>query len=134
MQIDPLLGKTKKFYAARFYQLKIGHGAIGTFLKRIGATETAEYWWCGNAEQSISHTSVHKVRAERRVLRKSLGKAGIQWQRRPEKRWLAELLADKYAIGPSTLIFEEYRWEVEKAEQKERWSGGREGIKMGRTN
>ena len=55
MQIDPLLGKTKKFYAAGFYQLKIGHGAIGTFLKRIGATETAEYWWCGNAEQSVIH-------------------------------------------------------------------------------
>ncbi len=41
-QIDPLLGKTKKFYAARFYQLKVGHGPIGTFLRRIGATETAE--------------------------------------------------------------------------------------------
>ena len=26
------------------------------------------------------------------------GKAGIQWQRRPEKRWLAELLANKQAI------------------------------------
>lgn len=29
-QIDPLLGKAKKFYASRFYQLKIEHGAIGT--------------------------------------------------------------------------------------------------------
>lgn len=32
-EIDPLLGKTKKVYASRFYQLKIGHGPIGTFLK-----------------------------------------------------------------------------------------------------
>ena len=43
-EIDPLLGKSQKFYASRFYQLKAGHGAIGTFLKKIGATETAECW------------------------------------------------------------------------------------------
>ena len=101
-QIDPLLGKTKKFYASRFYQLKIGHGAIGTFLNRIGAAETAECWWCGDAEQSVIHlyTKCRKWRAERRALRKSLSKVGIQWQRRPEKRWLAELLADRHAVGP----------------------------------
>ncbi len=34
------------------------------------------------------------------VHRKNLGKVGIQWQRRPEKRWLAELLADRHAVGP----------------------------------
>ena len=28
--IHPLLGKAKKLYASRFYQLKIGHGAIRT--------------------------------------------------------------------------------------------------------
>ena len=33
-------------------------------------------------------------------MKKSLGKAGIQWQRQPEKKWLAELLANKYAVGP----------------------------------
>lgn len=49
-QIDPLLDKTKKFYASRFNQLRIGHGAIGTFLNRIGAAEAAECWWCGGAE------------------------------------------------------------------------------------
>ena len=38
MRMDPVLGKARKFYASRFYQLKVGHGAIGTFLHRIGAT------------------------------------------------------------------------------------------------
>ena len=82
--------------------MKIGHGAIGTFLNRIGAAETAECWWCGDAEQSVIHlyTKCRKWRAERRVLRKNLSKVGIQWQRRPEKRWLAELLADRHAVGP----------------------------------
>ena len=101
MQMDPLFGKTRKFYASRFYQLKVGHGAIGTFLHRIEATETAECWWCGDAEQSVInlYTKCRKWRTERRVLKKSLGKAGIQWQRRPGKKWLAKRLADKYAVG-----------------------------------
>ena len=101
-QIHPLLGQTRKFYASRFYQLKTGHGAIGTFLKRIGAVESAKCWWCRNSEQSALHlcTSCRKWRKERRVLKKSLDKVGIQWQRRPEKKWLAELLANEQAIGP----------------------------------
>ena len=97
-EMDPLLGNTKKSYASRFYQLKTGHGAIGTFLSRIGEAETSECWWCGAAEQSVMHlyAKCRKWRAERQALRKNLRKAGIQWQRRPEKRWLAELLADKH--------------------------------------
>ena len=31
-------------------------------------------------------------------LKKSLDKAGVQWQRRPEKKWLAELLTNTYAV------------------------------------
>lgn len=38
-----------------FYQLKIGHGVIGTFLSKIRAAETAQWWWCGNAKQSVMH-------------------------------------------------------------------------------
>ena len=100
--MDPLLGNTKRFYASRFYQLKTGHGAIGTFLCRIGAIETAECWWCGSAEQSVIHlyAKCRKWRVERRALRKNLKKAGVKWQRRSEKRWLAQLLADKHAVGP----------------------------------
>ncbi len=100
-QIDPILSRTKKFYASRFYQLKIGHGAIGTFLKRIGAAETAKCWWCEDSEQSVMHlfTKCRKWRTERRTLKKSLGKAEIQWQRQPEKSWLAELLANNHAVG-----------------------------------
>ena len=101
-KIDPLLSKTKKYYVSRFYQLKIGHWTIGTFLKRIGAIETAECWWCGAAEQSVIHlyTKCRKWRVERRALKKNLKEVGIQWQRRPEKKWLAELLADRHAVGP----------------------------------
>ena len=102
-QIHPLLGKAKKSCASRFYQLKTGHGAIiGTFLERIGAAESAECWWCGDREQSVLHlyTNCRKWRRERRVLKRNLDKLGIQWQRRPEKKWLAELLANEKAVGP----------------------------------
>ena len=33
-------------------------------------------------------------------MKKDLHKIGIQWQRRPEKKWLAELLANERAVGP----------------------------------
>ena len=92
-QIHPLLGKTRKSYASRFYQLKTGHGAIGTYLERIGVVESAECWWCGNGEQSVLHLYSH-------FLKRNSGKLGIQWQRRPERKWLAELLANERAVGP----------------------------------
>lgn len=62
MQIDPLLGKTRKYYASRFYQLKIGHGAIVTFVNRIQVVGIAECWWSGDAEQSVIHCMyIHKA-------------------------------------------------------------------------
>ena len=63
IQIHSFLGKSKKTYAARFYQLKVGNGTIGTFLERIGEVESAECWWCVDAEQSVMHlyTKLSKV-------------------------------------------------------------------------
>jgi len=100
-KMHPLLGNAKKLYASRFYQLKTGHGAIGTFLKRIGAVESAECWWCGDREQSVMHlyTKCRTWRTQRRILKKELKKIGIRWQRRPEEKWLAELLANERAVG-----------------------------------
>ena len=53
--MSPTLGRTLKKYAMRYYQLKVGHGAIGTFLARIGVIETPECWWCGAQEQTVIH-------------------------------------------------------------------------------
>lgn len=46
------------------------------------------------------YTKCRKWRTERRVLKRDLGKIGIRWQRRPEKKGLAELLANERAAGP----------------------------------
>ena len=45
--ISLILGNASKNYASRYYQLKVGHGAVGTFLARIGVFENPECWWCG---------------------------------------------------------------------------------------
>ncbi len=45
-KINPILGNAPKKYASRYYQLKVGHGAVGTNLTRIGVIETLECWWC----------------------------------------------------------------------------------------
>lgn len=42
--ISLALGSAPKKYASRYYQLKVGHGAVGTFLVRIGVIETPECW------------------------------------------------------------------------------------------
>ena len=80
----------------------MGHGAVGVFLERIGAVETAECWWCGQAEQSVVHlyAECRKWRKERRVLKRELKRLGIGWQCRTEKRWLANLLANEQAVTP----------------------------------
>lgn len=44
------------------------------------------------------YTKYRKWQVEWQVLRKNLGKAGIQWQRQPKKKWLAELLADQHIV------------------------------------
>ncbi len=86
----------------RFYQLKIGHGAVATFLARIGAMETPECWRCGAQEQTGIHlyTECQRWRRERRKLSRELGQLDIRWQPRPEKRWLGNLLANERAVGP----------------------------------
>ena len=40
--MDELLSSTPRKYASRYFQLKVGHGAIGTFLANIGLIETPQ--------------------------------------------------------------------------------------------
>ena len=71
----PFSVKPKSSIYRDFANWKLDMGLLARSSNRIGATETAECWWCGDAEQSVIHlyTKCRKWRAERRVLRKSLG-------------------------------------------------------------
>ena len=101
-EINQVLGNAPKKYAARYYQLKVGHGAIGIYLARIRKIETPECWWCREPVQSVEHlyTRCRRWRRERRKLVRELEKEGITWQAQAERRWLAGLLANEKAVTP----------------------------------
>lgn len=48
-------------YAARYYQPKIGHGAVGIFLGGVKFIETFECSSCGAQEQRVVHLYTHTV-------------------------------------------------------------------------
>lgn len=48
------LGNAPKKYALQYYQFKVGHGAVGTFLVRIGVIKTPKCWWCGRQSKHLS--------------------------------------------------------------------------------
>ena len=80
--ISLILGSAPKKYASRYYQLKVGHGAVGIFLARIGVIEAPECWWCGVAEQTVEHLY---TRCRRKLVRE-LEKEGVKWQPHVERR------------------------------------------------
>jgi len=47
--------KAWKSIAARFYQLKSGHGLMVQYLKRIGKRKDMKCWWCGHEYQTRDH-------------------------------------------------------------------------------
>ena len=68
--INLIVGNAPKKYASRYYQLKVGHGALETFLTRIGVIKTPKCWWCGVTEQTVKHfyARCRKWRKQRRKL------------------------------------------------------------------
>ena len=100
--INPMLGNAPKKYASRYYQLKVGHGAVGTFLAKIGKIETPQCWWCKEPLQSVEHlyARCRRWRKERRKLVRELEKEGVRWRPQAERNWLAGVLANEKAIAP----------------------------------
>ena len=48
--INSTLENAPKKYASWFYQLKVGHAAVETFLARIRVIKAPKCWWCGEEE------------------------------------------------------------------------------------
>ena len=78
----------------------MGHGAVGTYLAKIGKIETPQCWWCKEPVQTVEHlyARCRKWRREQRKLVRELEKAGVIWQAQAERRWLASLLANEKAV------------------------------------
>ena len=117
--ISSALGNGPKKYASRYYQLKVGHGAVGTFLVRIGVIETPECWWRGAAEQTVQHlyARCRKWRKQRKKHIRQLEKEKTGWQPQVERKWLANLLGNEKARTPCLKFL------------KATGIGGREGAK-----
>ena len=86
--MSKVLRSTSKKYASRYLQLKVGHGAVGIYLAKIGAIENPQFWWCGGAEQTVEHlyTKCRRWRKERRRLMRTLCKEGISCQGWTERK------------------------------------------------
>ena len=74
----PILMKSVKPLAARFYRLKSGHAPTGVYLKRFGHRDDDKCWWCGGTvSQTREHLFRHcnRWRDHQRELWKAVGKA-----------------------------------------------------------
>ncbi len=100
--ISLILSSASPKYASRYYQLKVEHGAVGTYLARIGVIETPKCWWCRVAEQTVEHlyARCRKWRKQRKRLVRELEKKSVKWQPQVERIWLADLLGDEKAVAP----------------------------------
>lgn len=73
-----------------------------------------------------------KWRTEGRVLKTKLDNRGIRCQGQPERRWLAELLRNKRAVGTLLVYLKDTGvGSREKGDRERRWSGGKEVTREG---
>ena len=77
--LDKIAAKAPKRLASRYYQLKIGHAPIGTYLHRIKARDSPECKTCGALRETVSHIlfECRGRRGARRVLYRGLVDAGV---------------------------------------------------------
>ncbi|ODM19892.1 hypothetical protein SI65_04878 [Aspergillus cristatus] len=77
-RLDPAAAGAPKALASRYYQLKMGHAAIGPYLQRVQAQESAACQGCGAPRESVHHLLLEcRERAgPRRTLFQGLREAG----------------------------------------------------------
>ena len=76
-------------YAARYYRLKIRHGAIEAFSARIGIIETPKCWWCGTRADSC--TSLYGMPKMEKRAKENIQRTGYI------RHWLANTVQKEMA-------------------------------------
>ena len=100
-QLDPSAARASKQLASRYYQLKIGHAALGAHLYQIQARDNPACQACGEPRETVHHVlfECRKWRHQRTTLYKTLERAGITKPSAaedcPEGRLLGEPKATK---------------------------------------
>lgn len=125
---DPILAAAPKKLASRFYQLKTGHAAIGTYLRRIGARDTERCQNCRAPNESTRHLLLEcrEWRRPRQHLFKELRKAGVELpmeEEAAEARILGEPKAVKAVLNflTKTTVASGAEQEAARAQRDNEW-------------
>jgi hypothetical protein len=96
---DPIVAAAPKKIASRYYQLKAGHAAIGTFLKRTNARDSEACQGCQAPKESVHHLlfECREWRRQREGLYKALREAKVALPSRAEDHPEGRLLGDQRA-------------------------------------
>ena len=78
---DPTAAAAPKNIASRYYQLKTGHAATGSYLRKIKAREDSTCRWCRAPDETVHHAlfECRQWSTERRKLRGDLTRSKIQY-------------------------------------------------------
>jgi ribonuclease HI len=131
-QLDPVAAQASKQLASRYYQLKTGHAAIGTYLHQIQARDSPACQGCGEPKETVHHLffECREWRHQRAKLYSALERDGIARpsaaEDYPEGRLLGEpkatkailqfLATTRVALSPGHL-----QRAVEQARQDDEW-------------
>jgi hypothetical protein len=100
-RLDPALARAPKATAARFFQLKTGHAAIGPYLYRIQARDSQACPGCGAPRETLAHLlfECREWVRQRKAFMKALLRAGVPAPTRAEAYPEARIFGDRRATA-----------------------------------
>jgi ribonuclease HI len=105
---DPTAAAAPKALARRYFQLKVGHAAIGVHLNRLQAQQTTACQWCQAPKETVYHLlfECRRWRKQRWTFYKALSKAGINapatGEEAPQRRLSQNQRATQALLGMLT--------------------------------
>jgi len=101
-KMDPVAAAAPKGVVSRYYQLKVGHAAIGTYLRKIGKRDSEACQWCQAPSETVHHLlfECREWRRQREKLYKALKEAKVALPTAAEEHPEGRILGDPGATKP----------------------------------
>jgi ribonuclease HI len=98
-KLDPVLAAAPKRIASRYYQLKVGHAAIGAYLQKVQAQESGACRGCHAPSETVYHLlfECREWRRQRGALYRALEKAKVALPTAAEDHPEGRILGDPRA-------------------------------------
>jgi ribonuclease HI len=98
-KLDPIAAAAPKRIASRYYQLKVGHAAIGAYLQKIQARDSGACQWCQAPSETVYHLlfECREWRRQREALYKALKRAKVALPTAAEEYPEGRILGDPRA-------------------------------------